>query len=294
LSGRRLKLNDSWTNPSQEWRVGMKRVYELFTDPLVKRMKMERRKDWDRRHREVVTTAVEALAAFDVATPSPKDAQKKERLELENRIKVLKELAETYEDPSPMLDCVVWHDGSKWRAAIDSSELYTGRPQIEGSTGGQLAACKALADFDVEREYGTFSPWDACNYGIHVYDEGKVLSIITDSSPHGTHVAGITAAYHPEDPDLNGVAPGAQIISCKIGDSRLDGMESGVGCTRAIIAVIRHKCHLINMSYGEPAAVPNKGRFIDLANEVVHKHNAIFVSSAVRPASASLPLAPTF
>ncbi len=63
-------------------------------------------------------------------------------------------------------------------------------------------------------------------------------------------------------------AAGAQIISCKIGDSRLGGMETGVGLTRALIAVIDHKVDLINMSYGEATATPNAGRFIKLANEV--------------------------
>lgn len=60
---------------------------------------------------------------------------------------------------------------------------------------------------------------------------------------------------------------GAQIISCKIGDSRLGGMETGVGLTRAMVAVIDHGAHLINMSYGEATTTPNAGRFIDLANE---------------------------
>lgn len=31
-----------------------------------------------------------------------------------------------------------------------------------------------------------------------MYDEGNILSIVTDSSPHGTHVAGITSAFHPK------------------------------------------------------------------------------------------------
>ena len=61
---------------------------------------------------------------------------------------------------------------------------------------------------------------------------------------------------------------GAQIISCKIGDSRLGSCETNVGLTRALIAVAQHKADLINMSYGEPTATPNAGRFIDLVNEV--------------------------
>lgn len=61
---------------------------------------------------------------------------------------------------------------------------------------------------------------------------------------------------------------GAQIISCKIGDSRLGGMETGTGLTRALITVLDHKADLINMSFGEATSTPNYGRFIELANEV--------------------------
>jgi hypothetical protein len=41
-----------------------------------------------------------------------------------------------------------------------------------------------------------------------------------------------------QQPLLNGVAPGARVVSCKIGDSRLGSMETGTGLTRARTAVV--------------------------------------------------------
>lgn len=81
-----------------------------------------------------------------------------------------------------------------------------------------------MTDYHVDHQWATFSPYDACNYALHIYEDGAVVSVVVDAGAHGTHVAGIAAAYHPEAPELNGIAPGAQILSCKIGDTRLGSM----------------------------------------------------------------------
>ena len=57
--------------------------------------------------------------------------------------------------------------------------------------------------YRIERKFGVFSKLDACTFVVNVYDEGKILSIVTDSSPHGTHVAGIATAFHPKVPSDN-------------------------------------------------------------------------------------------
>jgi tripeptidyl-peptidase II len=81
-----------------------------------------------------------------------------------------------------------------------------------------------------ERQYATFSAVDACNFAVNIFDEGKTLSIVTDTGAHGTHVAGIVAACMRNGEGkgaeggmapFEGVAPGAQIVSCKIGDNRV-------------------------------------------------------------------------
>jgi tripeptidyl-peptidase-2 len=118
------------------------------------------------------------------------------------------------------------------------------------------------------------------NFAVNIYEEGRRLSVVVGCSSHGTHVAGIVAANFPEKPALNGIAPGAQIVSCQVGDSRLGSMETGTGLMRALIVAKENRCDLINLSYGESYLYPNIGRFVEMASEFVNRHNIIFVSSA--------------
>ncbi|KAK3154839.1 hypothetical protein QOZ80_2BG0195730 [Eleusine coracana subsp. coracana] len=274
-SGTRLVVNSLWKNPSQEWHVGCKLVYELFTDTLTSRLKKERKKKWDEENQEAISVALKQLNEFEKKHAKPGDATlKKAQEDLQNRLDYLRKLAESYDDRGPVIDIIAWHDGDVWRIAVDTQALE------DNKNCGKLADFVPLTNYRLERKFGIFSKLDACSFAANVYDDGNLVSIVTDCSPHATHVAGIAAAFHPDEPLLNGVAPGAQLISCKIGDTRLGSMETGTGLVRALIAAVEHKCDLINMSYGEPTILPDYGRFIDLANEVVDKHRIIFISSA--------------
>jgi tripeptidyl-peptidase-2 len=201
---------------------------------------------------------------YDGENSKPTPEQAKARDDLKAHLEVLQD-KEWQDDPGPIYDCVVFYDGINYRAVIDVKE------------DGDLTIAKPMTDFHKERQFGTFGTIDQFNYAINVFDKGTVLSVVCDAGAHGSHVAGITAAAEKE---RSGVAPGAQLISLKIGDSRLGSMETGTALTRALIEAVKRNCDVINLSYGEGSVIPNSGRFVKLAEDLVWKHNVLFVSSA--------------
>lgn len=268
LTGRTLKLDPEWKPKNGEVHLGIKAAYELYPAALVSRVKAKRREAWDRGQRALMLRERKALEEFDRRHPKPDAARLKARGELEERIRQLKALQSGYRDPGPVYDCLVFNDGKVWRAVVDTDE------------DGDLTDEKAMTNFRAEREYATFGKVDLLNFAVNIYDRGRRLSIVADCGAHGTHVAGIVAGHYPDQPELNGVAPGAQIVSVKIGDTRLGSSSTGMGESRGMVAVLANQCDLVNMSYGGDNLLPNRDRSARLFSELVNRHGVIFVSSA--------------
>lgn len=123
LSGRSLKLNPAWENPTGVWRLGLKRGYEvcccdlfsgntvlnralflqLFPNPLKKRLTAEAKKEWDIAHGKVVAGVMADLAGWAAANPETTKltpAKLREKEDLDGRREYLNSF--TFEDPGPV------------------------------------------------------------------------------------------------------------------------------------------------------------------------------------------------
>lgn len=287
-TGRRLLLSPSWPNPTGAWKVGTKRAYDLWPKELVERRTKERRRAFDVSHSQVLQQALQALAAEEQA-PSDSaapEARAQRREELEARVAVLKDMHKAWSDPGPVLEAVVFHDGTHWRAVVggaegDVAEAAQGEPAAVRATTLDLRAQPTLTDFRTERQWARFGERDLLSYTVNILNDGALLSLVTVSGTHGTHVAGIIGA-RTDEAATNGVAPGAEIVSLRIGDARLGSMEQGQALLRAAQALIDTRCDVANMSYGEDGAFlcEDKGAFAQALQCVIREHGVCFVSSA--------------
>src|SRR5439155_24068708 len=117
-----------------------------------------------------------------------------------------------------------------------------------------------LDEYHLNQKYGSIPLEDGLfyNFGFHIYPstdtcvntctDTKIVSLVFDTGSHATHVSGIIGGYFRDDPNKNGINPHCKILSLKIGDSRVNGMETTIGLIRALKEIVRYDCHLVNYS----------------------------------------------
>ncbi|CDW99623.1 hypothetical protein [Sporisorium scitamineum] len=306
FTGRTIRLSSKLTNPKGEWKIGFKKAYDLWPGELKSRRSAERQKAFLVSHQALLCQAQSELNALDApagskssdsAAPSTDKTASAENAKLKKdeikaRIQALKDLAASYKDDGPLIEAIVFHNGKHWYAVVGGGEGETHDP----STGQPLDILKPLelqtldltsvepiTDFRIERQWQSFGQQDLLTYTVNIEDNGNLLSLVTLAGSHGTHVAGIVGARHNEQPELNGVAPGCEIVSMKIGDARLGSMEQGQAMLRSAQALIDTKCDIANLSYGEDGAfgAEDKGAFAKaLRDIVIRQRDILFVSSA--------------
>ncbi|MFT4546264.1 MAG: tripeptidyl-peptidase-2 [Verrucomicrobiales bacterium] len=245
LTGRTLTLPKKVTNPSKKFHLGIKRASDLFHGGVTRRVSNLRSSKWQRELGEITDRrADERLAAErrgerKTFNKAAEDRSLKEKNEVAHE-QILESLERGYatSDPGPVYDCVVWSDGKQFHAVIDTDE------------DGDLNDEKVLRPFGIAGEFGMLAEEEASTFAVQVYEEGNLLSIVTVSGSHGSHVASIAAAHFPDTPHRDGVAPGARILSVKIGDTRFGGSSTGVGEMRGVAACAQYGVDIMNASWG--------------------------------------------
>lgn len=300
-SGRSLVLGDWAPKPGSKVRLGSIRLYEVIPRSVKRRLIRERKVKFLNEHQRLIAqtqltldelqSRIEACAHKTKENDggktesNKKDKEKtsliKQRNDLETLLGQYQGMLEAYDDAGPYMDVLLFqdeNDGDEYKAVIDLK------------ADGNLAEASPLSVFSKKREMGEFGFGSAVTFCIQIYDEGKTLSIVTDAGSHGTHVAGIAAANFGCDNIKNGVAPGAQILACKIGDNRLGSTETGTGLIRALIAAKKYGCDLVNLSYGEPSWQPDSGRVSEVFADATKKWGITVFTSAGNdgPALSSL------
>ncbi|KFB50300.1 AGAP004870-PA-like protein [Anopheles sinensis] len=277
LSGRKLRLSSMMKSKNlagAEYRVGLKSMHDLCPSRIRERIVNDLKvKTWDDHHKKALSEAARELGDFDAKNPSA-NLTGKEKLTKENldcTLEFLNLCEKKFVDLKTSYDCVLFRTADGWMAVIDTTEK------------GDLE--NAVHVLEYTRSHQMVNLDDYLSVSINVHDDGNVLEIVGMCSSHGTHVASIASGYHPENPELNGVAPAARIVSLTIGDGRLDSMETGTALVRAIIKVMElceagRKIDVINMSYGEHGHWSNSGRVGELMSELVNKYGVVWVASA--------------
>lgn len=146
LTGRKLKIPSTWSNPTGKWHIGFKNGYELYCENSSARIKAEyKRNNWSAAYSEAKTSSLRELQDYEAKEKEKKKVNTSTKIDstvsatkaelevqlssdgdktfenqmlkedLQGKVDVLNSLEENYSDLGPTYDCVVFHDGSTWR-----------------------------------------------------------------------------------------------------------------------------------------------------------------------------------
>ncbi len=172
----------------------------------------------------------------------------------------------------------VFESSSGWLAYID----------LDGD--GNLSDEEAMRNYKENQQYFQFRGRDPeydrnlANFGLNIFPDEYRVNFHFDGDGHGTHVAGIAAGYKINGQEgLNGIAPGARIISLKIGDGRLAGgaTTSGSMLEAYEYGIEFAKKHdgpvVFNMSFGVGSEIEGQSVMEIRLDEFLRENNELVV-----------------
>lgn len=122
--------------------------------------------------------------------------------------------------------------------------------------------------------------------GLNINMEDKTVSFHFDDGGHGTHCAGIATGNRIGNNDFNGVAPGAYLISCKLGNNNYSGgatvTESMKKCFLYAdkISKERKEPCIINMSFGIGSEIEGLSDMEQFIDELVKENPYLYICTS--------------
>lgn len=184
-----------------------------------------------------------------------------------------------------------WGDAARAEEDAIAAEPYEWVCVIDRDRDGHLEDEEVLRDYATNFDWFTFRDTatedarDLLGIGLDLRgDNAPTLSLHHDDGGHGSHVAGIAAGYQVHGQEgLNGVAPGAWVISCKLGDNTLSGgatvTESMKKCYE-YIGELQDRYDVpvvVNMSFGIGSEIEGDATMETWLDDWLDQHSEIVV-----------------
>jgi tripeptidyl-peptidase II len=120
-------------------------------------------------------------------------------------------------------------------------------------------------------------------FGLNIFPEDKIVSLHFDDGSHGSHCAGIAAGYDIGGIGMNGVAPGAKVISLKLGNNNYTGgatvtesMKKSYLYADKLSKELGVPC-IVSMSYGVGSEIEGRADIEKFLDDLLRKNPYLYV-----------------
>ncbi len=174
---------------------------------------------------------------------------------------------------------------------IEAADTVCWVAYVDTDGDGHIEDEKAIRDYRLNHNTfqlrGGDKKYDrrTMTFALNIFPDEMKISLHFDDSGHGTHVAGIAAGFKINKQDgLNGIAPGAQIISLKIGKGNYQGSCTVTGSLRRALNFVEdyyreHKTPIVvNISYGIGSIREGQSDIDHIVNDMLAFNKNIFIS----------------
>ncbi|NTV47071.1 MAG: S8 family serine peptidase, partial [Chlorobiales bacterium] len=162
---------------------------------------------------------------------------------------------------------------------------------VDTDANGSLSDERPIHSY--KKQFDTFSfarrskdkrPTMTC--ALNIFPNKNLVVLHFDDGSHGTHVAGIATGYNifseNSEQTFDGIAPGAEVVSCKISDGSI-GDLSTTGSIKAgfdyaaELSRSQSKPVVVNMSFGIPSVMEGLSDLEQYLDTLIESHANLYV-----------------